>query len=141
MQNIMQRFGVALIGILFIAVGAFLFVRNNDLVKKCTEETEATVIGMDQELSTDSDNNNTYMFYPILEYKVDGEIVQSKMIDGSNTPDYKLGDKITILFNPKKTSEFIIKGDISSSIMSYVFMGIGAIATIGGAIVALKKES
>lgn len=140
MQNIMQRFGVALIGILFIAVGAFLFIRNNNLVKNCTEEAEATVVGIDQELSTDSDNNTTYMFYPILEYKVKGETVQSKMIDGSSSPDYKMGDKITILYNPNKTSEFIIKGDISSSIMSYVFMGLGVIATIYGAFVAFKKE-
>ena len=136
----MQKFLVLIIGVIFLGVGGFLYFKNQNLIKNCTVETEATVVDMKQELSTDSDTT-LYMYYPIIEYTVNGNTVRLTMDSGSNTPQYSINDKITILYNPNKTKEYIIKGDQSSNIFSIVFAGLGLIITGYGIVVALKKEN
>ena len=135
----MQRFAIALIGILFLGVGVFMYVRNDNLTKNCTVEAEATVVDMKQELNTDSDGSQ-YMYSPIVEYKVGEETLRVTMDTSSSTPPYSIGTKLTILYNPNKTKQFIVKGDNSGNIMGYVFLGIGAALTCYGIVVAFKKD-
>ncbi len=135
----MQKFGVLIVGIIFIAVGGFLFYQNNKLTKNCTTEVEATVIQVKEELNTDSDEVQ-YMYYPILEFELRGEKVQVKISNGSSTPSHNVGDKVVILYNPNNYKEFIVKGDKSSSIFSIIFMALGAIVTITGIVMLFKKN-
>ena len=135
----MQKFIGIIVGIIFIIVGAFLFLKNNNLVKNCTEEIEATVVDMKQDFSTD-DGDASYIYYPIIEYKANENNVRVTMDSGSNTPAYNIGDKITILYNPNKVKEFIVKGNKSSNIISIIFMVIGVFVTGYGVITALKKH-
>lgn len=137
----MKRYMVLLIGIIFLAVGGFMFYRNNTLAKNCTEETQATVVDMKQEFSTDSDSTTSYIYYPIIEYSVGENTVRATMSSGSSTPAYSINQKITILYNPNKTKEFIVKGDQSSNIFSIVFMALGVFVTGYGVVVAIKKEN
>ena len=109
------------------------------MVKNCTEKTEAVVVDMKQEFSSDNDSS-TYMYYPIIEYKIGDETVRVTMDRGSNTPAYDINEKITILYNPDKTKEFIVKGEKTSSIMSIVFMAIGVLVTGYGIKMAIKKD-
>ena len=136
----MQRFSIALIGILFLAVGIFMYVRNDNLTKNCTEEVEATIVDMKQEFNSDGDSTAQYVYYPIVEYKVGEDTVRATMDSGSSTPAYNVGEKITILYNPNKTKQFIVKGDKSSNIMGYVFLGLGVALTGYGLVVAFKKK-
>ena len=46
----MKRFVVLIVGILFLAVGGFMFYQNTNLQKNCTEETTAVVVDMKEEL-------------------------------------------------------------------------------------------
>lgn len=135
----MQKVLPLIIGIIFIGVGIFMFISNNNLVKKCTEEVEAIVVDMKKEFSSD-DDGDMYTYYPIIEYKVGEDTIKSTMSKGSSNPEYKLGDKVTILYNPNNTKEFIIKGDKSSGIFSFVFMGLGALVTVFGIAMLFKKE-
>ena len=137
----MKRYMVLLIGIIFLALGGFMFYRNNTLAKNCTEETQATVVDMKQEFSTDSDSTTSYIYYPIIEYSVGEDTVRVTMGSGSSTPAYSINQKITILYNPNKTKEFIVKGDQSSNIFSIVFMALGVFVTGYGVVVAIKKEN
>ena len=93
----MQKFIGIIIGVIFIAVGAFMFFKNDSLAKNCTKESSATVVDMKEELSTDDDNS--YVYYPIIEYAANGENVRVTMSSGSSTPAYNIGDKIDILYN------------------------------------------
>lgn len=137
----MQKFGCLIVGVIFIIVGAFLFIKNDYLTKNCTEETTATVVDMHEELDTTSDNVTRYLYYPIIEYMAHGKKVEAKMDNGSSTPAYRIGEKVTILYNPNKTSEFIVKGDKMSNIFSIGFMCLGVLITIYGIIMLIKKEN
>ncbi len=135
----MQKFLVAIVGVIFLAVGVFMYIRNNNLVKNCTVETEATVVDMKQDFNTDGDGS-TYMYTPILEYKVGEDTIRVTMDKSSSTPAYNIDEKITVLYNPNKVKEFIVKGEKSSSIFSIVFIALGVFVTGYGITVALKKN-
>ena len=135
----MQKFMGIIIGVIFIAVGAFMYFKNNNLIKNCTVETEAVVVDYKEELETDSDSS-TYIYYPVIEYTVGEKTITATMDKGSSTLDYKFNDKIAILYNPKKTDEFIVKGDKSPVIFSIVFMALGLIVTIFGIKQAIKSN-
>lgn len=136
----MQKIGALIIGIIFVGVGIFMFIKDRNLVKNCTEETSATVVDFEEEFQTD-DDGSTYMYYPVIEYNVGEQTIKSKMDKGSSTPAYKLNEKITILYNPNKTNEFIVKGDKSLNIFSFVFMGLGVLITGYGVVLLLKKNN
>ena len=137
----MQRYLVIIVGVIMLGAGGFLFYKNANLTKKCTEEVEATVVDMKQELSTDSDGTSSYMYYPIIEYKVKEDTIRVTMDSGSSTPKYSINQKITVLYNPNNNKEFIVKGDKSSNIMSIVFMALGVFVTGYGIFIAFKKEN
>lgn len=136
----MQRFLGLIMGVLFVAVGVFMYIKNDSLAKNCTMESEATVVDMKQDFSSDSDSTSSYIYYPIIEYQANDETVRVTMDQGSSTPAYQINDKITVMYNPNKVKEFYIKGDKSSNIISIVFMAIGAVVTGFGIKMALKKN-
>ena len=135
----MKRFLVIIVGVIFILAGALLFFKNNNLVKNCTVETQATVVDMKEELSSDTDSSS-FIYYPIIEYNINDETVRVVMDNGSNPPKYSLNSKITILYNPNNHKQFIVKGEKTSNIFSILFMGLGVIITGYGIKVAIKKE-
>lgn len=134
----MQRFMVLIVGIIFLGVGVFLYFRNQNLIKNCTVEAVATVVDMKQEISTDNDSTNPYMYSPIIEYKAGEDTIRVTMDSSSSTPAYEINAQITILYNPNNTKEFIVKGEKTSGIMSIVIMVIGVALTGYGIKVAIK---
>ena len=135
----MQKYIVLIVGVLFLGIGGFLFYRNNSLIKNCTEKAEATVVDMKQEFA-DPDSTNTYMYSPIIEYKVGEDTIRVTMDKSSSTPAYEINEKISIKYNPKKVKEFIVEGDNSSNIFSIVFMALGVLVTGYGIVTLFKKD-
>ena len=132
----MQRFIGVIVGIIFLAAGIFLYYKNDYLVKNCTAKASATVVEMKEDFSDDS-----YIYYPIIEYKVNEDNIRVVMDKGSNPPAYSINEKISILYNPNKTDEFIVEGDSSSNIFSIIMMILGVAVTGYGIVMIFKKES
>lgn len=89
------------------------------------------------EPSTDAEGMR-YTYYPVIEYQANGSTVKSEIPNGSNPPAYSVNDKIDILFNPNKTSEFIVSGE-SQSIFWIILCGIGVVF-IGASIFLFIKK-
>lgn len=132
----MQKFIGVIVGIIFLAAGIFLYYKNDYLVKNCTAKASATVVEMKEDFSDDS-----YIYYPIIEYKVNEDNIRVVMDKGSNPPAYSINEKISILYNPNKTDEFIVEGDSSSNIFSIIMMILGVAVTCYGIVMIFKKES
>ena len=128
----MRRLFVILFGVVFVAVGVFVFVRGNNIQKRCTEEIVGTVVEIEREISTDSDGYQEYMYYPVIEYKAGEETVTKKYNVGSGNSKYNLEDKVTVLYNPDNVEEYIIKGDKSSNLIGIVFIVLGAVVVVAG---------
>lgn len=143
-----KKLFVILIGILSIAVGAFLLIRGNDMAKRCTTGTTGTVVEIIEEKEENREAEDsgatvydTYIctYYPVIEYKAGDKTISQKYYTGyGNENKYKVGDKVDILYDPNKTEDYLIKGDEkTSSIIGIVFIVVGVLVTLIGLI---KKD-
>ena len=125
---------------MFFVVSYEEIKEDSEVNDEVTEEVTATVVDIEEETEIDEDGTS-YIYYPVVEYKAGDENVKAKMTTGSSSPKYKIKDKVTILYNPNKTDEFIVKGDGSMDILKYIFVVVGVALTGYGVFVALKKET
>lgn len=128
----MKKIGIIIVGLVIIAVGIFLIINGKNLEKRCTESAEGTVVEIVVDSQTDSDGTPSTTYYPIIEYKVGEQIVSKQSSTGSGSSDYKIGEKVEILYNPNKAEEYIIKGDKSSNVLGIVFIVVGIFMTCVG---------
>ena len=122
---------VIVIALVFVGIGAFSIIRGNELAKRCTEEAVGTVVEIKMEESLESDEYGThtiYTYYPVIEYKAGDKTVTKQSETGSSQSEYKINEKINILYNPQNVEEFIVKGDNSSNFMGIIFIVAGVLA-------------
>lgn len=134
-----KKFIPLIIGIVLIGAGIFMYFRTNELARVCTEKATATVVNMREEWTTDntSDEGSRYIYYPIIEYTANGEKVKAEISSGSNPPAYSINDTVEILYNPNKTSEFIVSG-ANQALVWIILGGLGIVFTIVGIVFIFK---
>ena len=133
-----KKFIPLLIGLILLGGSVFFYFRAGELVKVCTEKTTATVVNMREDFSVDADTDGTrYIYYPVIEYEAAGQTVKGEL-DASNPPAYSVNDKVDILYNPNKTSEFIVVGENQN--FSWILLGgLGVIFLAVGIYTLVKK--
>ena len=128
----MKKILVILFGLIFVGAGVFLFIKGNDLVRRCTVSTEGTVVEIITEDSTDSNGFTTYTYYPVIQYTANGKNVSKKSSSGSNPSKYNVNDKVDILYDSNKVEDYIIEGDKTTNFFGIIFIVAGlAVAIIG----------
>ena len=74
--------------------------------------------------------------------KRDGNVIESI---GTYMPleaeKYNVNDKVTILYNPNKTDQFIVKGDNSNNLFMFIFGIAGLFITGYGIYLLIKKDN
>lgn len=129
----------ALLGIILIGAGVFFYFRAGELTKVCTEKTTATVVSMREDFTSDTSTEGMrYIYYPVIEYQAAGETVKGELPSGGNPPAYSINDQVIILYNPNKTSEFIVEGE-NQNITWIILGGIGIVLLGAGIYTILKK--
>ncbi len=134
-----------LIGVVFILVGLMIFRVYKHKKEVCTSLTDAIVVDMHINISTDSDGTHSKTYAPVLEYNVSGYSYRNFEGTHSGTFEYEIGQHIELLYNPDNPDEFIIDNDNSSKTMAVIFIcvgslcaGIGIIAAVIGIAVSLN---
>lgn len=130
----MKKIFIILFGLIFIGVGVFMLIKDNDLAKRCTASAEGTVVEIISEESThtEDDGFTQYTYYPVIQYIVEGKTVSKKSSSGSNPSKYNVNDKVDILYDPNKVEDYIIEGDKTTSFLGVIFVVAGiAVAIIG----------
>jgi hypothetical protein len=122
---------IFLVGLLFLGVAVFMYYRGNALSKRCTKEVTATVIEVIEKINSDSDGVS-YLYYPKFEYNVRGEKIIKEGSDGSFPSKYVENQKVQLLYNPDKPTEFVVKGEKESLIIPIVFGVLGILMLVGG---------
>ena len=120
------------IGIVCIVIGIFIMVTHFTNKAKQTAETTATIVRVDSEVETDTDGLETRYYYPVIEYAVDEKKYENRLPDSgsSNSTEYKIGDSVTISYNPENPNELSKKGSIGGIIGGVFFIVFGIIAII-----------
>lgn len=138
-MNGFKKFIPLILGIVLVGAGIFTYFRGNELARVCTEKSTATVVNMREEFDTSTNTEGMrYLYYPIIEYQASGATVKGELGSGSNPPAYSINDKVEILYNPSKTSEFIVAGE-NQNIVWIILTGLGAIFTCVGIFLLFKK--
>ncbi len=138
-MNTFKKFIPLILGVVLVGAGIFTYFRGNELAKVCTEKTTATVVSMREEFDTSSNTEGMrYIYYPIVEYQVNGNSIRKELGSGSNPPAYSVNDTVEILYNPNKAEEFIVAGE-NQNIVWIILTGIGAVFTCVGIFLLFKK--
>ena len=135
-NNLENKFIVITFGLLFLIVGLYMLFSGNDKAKRCTVETTGEVVEEYKDLNTNSTSQldyDRYTYYPIIEYKAEDEKVRKKYSVGYDIDSrYRVGETVTILYNPNNVEEYIIEGDHSSGLMGILFTAIGGFIVLAG---------
>ena len=126
------RFFIPL-GIILIIVSIFLFISGNNT--KDYIKTEATVSRavLVKEATYDSEGNREEAMYQIyVKYTVDGKEYDTEL---GEMFEQKIGDKITIVYNPNNPNEI---SQPTSIIFNLVFLIGGIASLVGGTISAVN---
>ena len=78
------------------------------------------------------------MCHPIVQYEASGRTIEKRSDSGSNVPEYRINDKIEIMYNPNNTEEFIISG-ANLNITWIILVGLGIVFTAVGFFVIIKR--
>ena len=97
-------------GILFIVAGGGLIVTKVMALRRCTEQTVGTMVGLDvKRLRTNRRTRKEY--HPVLEYTANGTVVRGTAdINSVFKGRFKEGSTYDIRYNPEKPEEFVIRG-------------------------------
>jgi len=122
----------SIIGIGLLIASLFIFNHTRNFIKK-SSSTTGTVIELLQERSTSSGGSTSYAYYPWIRFETeDGRSIVFKSAVGSNPPSYRVGEEVSVLFDPdnpynaKINSFFSVwLGFIILSGLGVIFAGIG----------------
>lgn len=122
-----------LVSIVCVGMGIFILVSYAHAQKTQTAQTTATVVRVDSEMETDSDGYDTRMYYPVVEYTVNGQRYEERIPDSgtSNSTTYKEGQTVEIKYNPDKPEELSKQGAKGGLIGGIFFIAFGVISAAG----------
>ena len=121
-----------IIGIVFIIVGAIIFLADTIKRMKCKQNITGIVIDICKVTSIKGNGSKKRKFYPVFQYNVEGTAYIKKSTKGYIFYKYELGDNIKIKCNPKNPNQYYVKGNISNIIMSAIWIIIGIIFILTG---------
>lgn len=132
-----------LVGIVFVIAGIIAIKQGDSLKARCTEETTGTVVGVicERDSGTTDFADSSYTYYPVIEYQAGERTISQKSRSGQTPPKYKVGDKVTVYYNPNNVEEYIIKGDSTPQYLGIVFIVIGSLAAAGALFAFIRNAS
>lgn len=139
-MELLKRVWPILAGLIALGLGIYMLIDGYKLFERCTEEITATIVQIEKEAQYDEDYGTIEYYYPVIEYKVNGEVYSGKSSSGFDVNKYKVGQKIKIFYNPNSIDEFIISKDKTSSILGVLCIVGGIIFLTGGIISFMKKQ-
>jgi len=122
------------VGIIFAAVGTFVFISEKNLKTRMTESTIGTII--DEGMHYDNDGDR--MFSPIYQYRVNGELYECSSNSSSSS---RPSTESTVYFDPSNVSE--CQSDYArgtSTFMYILFIALGGFLAVIGVIVSVIKQ-
>lgn len=129
----MKRLIWILVSFVCFGMGIFILVSYVHAQKTQTAHMTAAIVRVDSEVETDSDGYDTRMYYPVVEYTVNGQSYEKRLPDSgtSNSTTYKEGQTVEIQYNPDKPEELSKQGSKGGLIGGIFFIAFGFISVAG----------
>lgn len=125
-------------GVLFISIGYINYSWASEKWRNCTEETEGVVVDFKSKLSMSSSNK---ILYPIVRYYVNDKGYKITSGSGTNRQKLKVGDAVTIRYNPDNPKQMLIVGYNTKSTLylCMAFMILGVVIPLISILFVWKK--
>jgi len=106
-----------LLGVIFLA-GGVIFMRAAKIMNSnCTAETVAVVQENYQEETPDEEDQVTYKYFPVFQYKIEGKEYTTKGPIGTISPRHQPGDQVTLKYDPADPNVIEEPGDSKSAMI------------------------
>jgi len=125
--TLLLTFGFALIfPIIFIGLGIWLLKQSKRRKNNLFIRTQGQVRDFARRLEHGSETQ-TYTTYPVIEFKA-GEFTLLK--EHTTSRNYKIGDIVTVYYNPDNVNDYFLEGEQPLNIMGYIFIFTGILSAI-----------
>lgn len=119
-----------LVCLIFLTVGTGMLSSESKKRKNYTQETTARVKELKKKQVGKPGAPGSVRYYPVFEYRANGQFVRVESKVGSDKPKYKEGDEIRIFYDPDSKKNFYIPDSKSASVIGTVLTVIGIILAI-----------
>lgn len=127
---------IFIMGVVIFFVGWLLRRHHNKVRKACTVQTTAEVVDIVKTVRTDTDSNGhrstSTTYYPVFRYIADGQVVEMKSTTGTNWKRFKIGQTVTLFYDPSGHTRYYVKEDKASGMFGFIVMGFGVLLFILG---------
>ena len=128
----------AIVGVVLLGVGAALVASTVSFMASA-EQTEGTVVALTERTtsSRDSDGRSrvSTVWYPTVEYAVNGQRYSFESSAGADPPAYEEGDRVPVAYDPDDPSDARIASFATAFVAPLIVGGLAIVFTpIGGAL-------
>lgn len=126
-----------LVDLIFLGVGIYL---TYDAYK--FTHTARTAVGIVTAIPfhSSSDGDSGGVYYPVIEFTADnGQAVEYHSTSGSNPPEFRVGEKVNIFYDPADPQNAKIDSFLDLWFIGVIFSGIGLVGVIIGSVILLLQ--
>jgi len=121
-----------------LEIGGFYWKKSIINKHSFNEKTKGKVVSIESKLGvTGFDTSGRTVYYPIIEFSIDGEVYTTSGSIASTKPKYSIGDEIDVSYNPAtpgnselSSEEFIFPHALMLIGAVFIFMGTIAFISI-----------
>lgn len=123
------------VGSIFALTGIIIGLNTRSFIATSVT-TQGTVINFIRRSSTSNRTTSSrgYVYYPVIKFTPpSGDPITFESNSGSSSPEFRLGEQVEVLYNPKKTDSPMINSSFSLWFLPVMFTGMGSLfLVIGG---------
>ena len=132
-----------IVGVIFLVPSAGALINEITLREDCTEITDGTVIQMILNPADLSDDDSSDTWTPVFRYEASGRIYEQRHSVSSSPPRCKVGEAVTIRYDPNDPNRYVVKGDYSPLILygaiTIMCLGFTTVLPVAIAVVVIKQ--
>ncbi len=131
---------LGLLSLILLTIGSGMLSTESKKHKQYTQETTARVRELKKKTSGKPGKPGSVRYYPVFEYRANGQFLRVESKIGSDKPAYQAGDEVKICYNPDSRRDFYIPGSTAAITIGSVFTVLGIIAVMVTLFIALRLK-
>lgn len=121
---------LGLLSLILLTIGTGMISTESKKHKQYTQETTARVKELKEKKNGKPGKPGAIRYYPVFEYRANGQFLRVESKVGSDKPAYKVGEEVKICYNPDSKRDFYIPGNTTAVTVGSAFTVLGIIAVM-----------
>lgn len=126
---------LALLSLILLSIGTGLLSSESKKHKQYTGEATARIRELKEKQSGKPGAPGSVRYYPVFEYRANGQFLRVESKVGSDKPAYRPGDEVKIFYNPDSRRDFYIPGNTAAVTLGAAITVLGILSVIATLVV------